>query len=144
MKQNYDCPFRKLDEILKKYADKKPGGILVDMHAEASSEKIALGFYADGRVSAVVGTHTHVPTADAKILPKGTAFVGDVGMVGAVDSVIGDDKQAIINAFLNQSKLRIEPVEEGVCQVNAVLLEIDEKTGKAKNIKRIDEEAYID
>lgn len=151
MKQNYDCPFRKLDEILKKYsafaeatADRpKPLAILVDMHAEASSEKTALGFYADGRVSAVVGTHTHVPTADAKILPKGTAFVGDVGMVGAVDSVIGDDKQAIINAFLNQSKLKIEPVEEGVCQVSAVFLEIDEKTGKVKNIKRIDEEVYI-
>lgn len=151
MKQNYDCPFRKLDEILKKYpafakaaaGKRKPQAILVDMHAEATSEKTALGFYADGRVAAVLGTHTHIPTADAKILPKGTAFVGDVGMVGALDSVIGDDKQAIIKAFLDQSKLKIEPVEEGVCQINAVILEIDEKTGKAKNIKRLDEEVYI-
>lgn len=144
MKQAYDCPFRKLDEILKKYEEKKPQAIIVDFHGEATSEKAALGFYADGRVSAVLGTHTHVATTDAKILPKSTAFVSDVGMVGARDSVIGDRKEEIISAMLNQTRLKIEPVEEGVCVINAVLIEIDENTGLSKNIKRIDEEIYID
>lgn len=144
LRQNFDCPFRKLDEILKKYSEEKPMAVLVDFHAEATSEKMAMGFYADGRVSAVLGTHTHIGTADAKILPKGTAFISDVGMVGAIDSVIGAEKEAVLEALLNQTKFRYEPVESGVCQINAVLLEIDEKTNKTNSIKRLDEEIFIE
>jgi len=88
MKEDMDCPFRKIDEILKKYSKENLSGIFVDFHAEVTSENVAFGFYVDGRVSAVVGTHTHIPTADNKILPQGTAYVTDVGMVGARDSVL--------------------------------------------------------
>lgn len=141
LRQNFDCPFRKLDEILDEH---KPTAVLIDFHAEATSEKNVLGFYADGRVSAVVGTHTHVGTTDAKILPQGTAFVTDVGMVGAVNSVIGDEKESVLDSILHQTKFKLEPVESGPCQIGAVLIEIDEKTNKAKSIKRIDEELYIE
>lgn len=142
--QNFDCPFRKLDEILEKYKDLKPQAIVVDFHAEATSEKAALGFYADGRVSAVLGTHTHIGTIDAKILKGGEAFISDVGMVGAADSMLGDEKGPIIDSFLKQTGFKLEPVESGVCAIGAVLLEIDKKTGKTKSIKRIDEEIYIE
>src|SRR3989344_927565 len=89
MKMDYDCPFRSLDSILEKHKNEKFAAIMVDFHAEATSEKIAFGWYADGRVSAVLGTHTHVPTCDHWIMPKGTAFVSDAGMVGTQNSVIG-------------------------------------------------------
>lgn len=148
LRQHFDCPFRKLDEILEKYSPPAGGNksqtILIDFHAEATSEKMAMGWHTDGRVSAVIGTHTHIGTIDAKILPKGTAFVTDVGMVGAADSIIGDEKEGVLDALLHQTKFKLEPVESGPCQIGAVLIEIDEKTGKAKSIKRIDEELYIE
>jgi metallophosphoesterase (TIGR00282 family) len=142
-REQFDCPFRKIDEILEEYKNEKLNGIVIDFHAEATSEKVALGWHTDGRVSAVIGTHTHVPTADPKILPEGTAHITDAGMVGAKDSIIGDDKTNILKRFLTQIPYPLEVPEEGICQVNAMLLEIDTKTGKAKSIKRIDEEVRV-
>ena len=105
--------------------------IIVDMHAEATSEKAAMGWYLDGRVSAVIGTHTHVATADARILPKGTAFVTDVGMVGPRDSIIGMEVEPIVERFLTQLPTRFSPVETGPAIFNSVLLDIDEASGRA-------------
>jgi metallophosphoesterase (TIGR00282 family) len=143
LRENFDCPFRKLDSILEENKNERLNGIIVDFHAEATSEKVALGYYADGRISAVVGTHTHVPTADERILPKGTAHISDVGMVGAKNSIIGDKTEDIIKRFIYQMPYPFEPIEEGTCQINAVLIEIDSKTGKAIKIERIDREVEI-
>ncbi len=133
-------PFTTVDKILDEYKDEKLTGILVDFHAEATSEKVAMGWYLDGRVSAVLGTHTHVPTADFRVLPKGTAFVSDVGMVGARDGVLGVKKEIIVNRFLNpEIRESFEWVEKGPTVFNSVLVEIDEKNGKAKSIRRVDE-----
>ena len=143
MKGDFDCPFRKIDEILSKIGKKKISGIIVDFHAEASSEKTAFGWYVDGRVTAVVGTHTHVPTADAKILPNGTAFVSDLGMVGATDSVIGDTKEPIIQAFLNQKNAPIDVPEEGEVEIDGVLIEFDPQTAKATKIIRVDRKVIV-
>lgn len=130
-----DCPFRViLSEITQ--IREKTKNIIVDMHAEATSEKIAMGWYLDGKVSAVIGTHTHVQTADERILPEGTAYITDVGMTGPRDSVIGVKKELIIKKFLTQIPLRFE-VAKGVGQLCGVLVEIDTFTGKAKNITRI-------
>ena len=96
---NYDCPFRAMDQLLAGFRNKY-SIIIVDFHAEATSEKMAMGRYLDGRVSAVVGTHTHVGTIDAKVFPKGTAHITDIGMTGPVDSIIGDDIQTVLNRFL--------------------------------------------
>jgi metallophosphoesterase (TIGR00282 family) len=131
-----DCPFRTMDRLLEEFQDKPPV-VVVDFHAEATSEKNALGFYLDGRVSAVLGTHTHVGTVDAKILPKGTAFVTDIGMVGPADSVIGDDAESVIHRFLTQMPHRLS-VGEGANLFNSVLIEIDQGTGRAMSIIRID------
>jgi 2',3'-cyclic-nucleotide 2'-phosphodiesterase len=128
-----DDPFRVADELLKQVTAKV---IFVDVHAEATSEKVALGFYLDGRVTAVVGTHTHVPTADERILPKGTAFQTDVGMTGPYDSVIGVQKELIINRFLTNLPARFEPAT-GDVKLCAVMVECDEKTGRASSILRI-------
>lgn len=136
--EEFSCPFKKIDEILKKVDLQNLAGIIVDFHAEATSEKVAFGWHVDGRVSAVLGTHTHVPTADAKILPHGTAYVSDVGMVGAVDSVIGDTKETVLESFLTDKPHRVEIPEEGEVEINSVLLEIDPKTKKAVSIKRVD------
>src|SRR5690606_23060175 len=100
--------------------------IFVDFHAETTSEKVALGWHLDGRVSCVVGSHTHVPTADARILPDGTAYISDVGMVGPKDSVIGVDKDVIVKRFVTGEKIGFRYAEEGVCMINAVLLETGE------------------
>lgn len=143
MKMNYDCPFRTADALLKKYERKKIHATIVDFHAEASSEKNAMGWHLDGRVSAVLGTHTHIPTADAKILPQGTAYVSDTGMVGAKDSVIGVKKDAALRGFLTQIPQLLEPLEEGMCLINSVLLEINPKTQKAISIKRLDKEIDV-
>ena len=137
MAEDFDCPFRKFDEIFEKYKSEDIC-LIVDFHAEATSEKVAMGLYLDGRASAVIGTHTHVPTADTQILPKGTAFVSDVGMVGAADSVIGVDKKNILTMFLTQLPLRHELPEEGKVAVNSVFFEIDLKSRKAKKIERTD------
>jgi metallophosphoesterase (TIGR00282 family) len=130
-----DCPFRAIDQLLTE-SEHKSIPIIVDFHAEATSEKVAMGRYLDGRVSAVLGTHTHVGTADARILPGGTAYVTDIGMVGPIDSVIGDDPDSVINRFLTQIPTRLS-VGKGKVSFDAILVEVDEKTGKALDIKRI-------
>jgi len=135
-----DCPFRAMDQLLVEF-EHKSIPIIVDFHAEATSEKVAMGRYVDGRVSAVVGTHTHVGTADARILPGGTAYVTDIGMVGPRDSVIGDDTDSVIKRFLTQIPSRLS-VGKGDVSLDAILVEVDEKTGKAVDIRRIQELVY--
>ena len=138
IEEKVSSPFKALEKILKKYKDCKI--IIVDFHAEATSEKVALAQYFDGQVSAVLGTHTHVPTCDQKVLSEGTAFVADVGLIGYYDSVIGANKEQIFNLFLGKGKSskKHDLPDYGQCQFNAVYLEIDEKSGKATKIKRLD------
>ncbi len=133
-----DCPFRGADDALANIRDCDI--IIVDMHAEATSEKAAMAWYLDGRVSAVIGSHTHIPTADARVLPKGTAFVTDVGMVGSRDSILGVVKQPVIDAFLNQLPTRFTTDEHGPVVFNSVLIQVDEASGRATGIQRIDHE----
>ena len=134
-----DPPFRIVQEEIKLLKESTPI-IVVDMHAEATSEKVAMGWFLDGEVSAVLGTHTHIQTADEHILPKGTAYITDVGMTGPYDSVIGRKKDKIIETFLTGMPTRFELGTEDI-ELDAALLEIDEKTGKALSIKRIREKA---
>jgi 2',3'-cyclic-nucleotide 2'-phosphodiesterase len=135
---NYDCPFRSAEKIVEELKNKVQI-IIVDMHGEITSEKVALGWYLDGRVSAVIGTHTHVPTADERILPGGTAYITDVGLTGSLDSVIGVKKEMIIKRFLTQMPVRFEEATANVVLAGAII-DIDEKTGKAISIKRIKKE----
>jgi len=129
-----DCPFRTADrELAELPASCKIR--IVDMHAEASSEKIAMGWYIDGRATAVIGTHTHVPTADERVLPQGTAYITDVGMTGPYDSVIGITKETILQKFLTQMPARFEPAE-GDARLCAVLIQADADTGRAMSIER--------
>ena len=139
---NFDCPFRAMDQLLEELTDNRPPVIIVDFHAEATSEKVAMGWHLDGRVSAVLGTHTHVGTVDARLLPKGTASITDVGMIGPIDSVIGDDTDTVLRRFLTQIPHRIS-VGKGSVLLNSVLVEIEEATGRAKNISRIDREIEL-
>jgi metallophosphoesterase (TIGR00282 family) len=139
MKRDFDCPFRALDQILEQTRHENLSAIIVDFHAEATSEKYALGFYADGRVSAVLGTHTHVATNDLRILDGGTAYISDVGMVGPYDSVIGVKKEIIIRSFLTQMPVKHEPETSGKMVFNSVLLEIDEKTKKTISARHLQE-----
>ena len=132
---HFDCPFRAMDDLLAKFEGKSMP-IIVDFHAEATSEKVAMGRYLDGRVSAVLGTHTHVGTIDAQILPGGTAYVTDIGMVGPIDSVIGDDPDSVIKRFLTQMPSRLS-VGKGKVRFDAILVEIDTDTARATDIKRI-------
>jgi len=143
MKNQYDCPFRAADEILGEYKNENLSAIIVDFHAEATSEKNGLAQYLDGRASAVLGTHTHVGTDDWQILPGGTAYLTDIGMVGAKDSILGVKKEGIIKTFLTQISETHEIPEEGTCLVNAVYLEINPKTAKAVKIKKIKEEVEV-
>ena len=136
---NFDCPFRAMDSLLSGL-DKKPPVIIVDFHAEATSEKIALGRYLDGRVSAVLGTHTHVGTIDTQILAGGTAYVTDIGMTGPTDSIIGDDPEAVMRRFLTIMPHTLS-VGKGNPVLNAVMVTIDDGTGKATSIERITREA---
>src|SRR5246500_1916995 len=130
-----DDPFRKADEELAKLpAD--VAFVLVDMHAETTSEKIALGWYLDGRVTAVVGTHTHIPTADERVLPQGTAYITDVGMTGPYDSVIGIKKELILERFLTNMPIRFEPAT-GDPRLCAVVIDADETSGLARSIERV-------
>ncbi len=130
-----DCPFRTADrELARIPADVK--AVLVDMHAETTSEKEAMGWYLDGRVSAVIGTHTHVATADEQVLSRGTAYITDVGMTGPHDSVIGMEKAAILKRFLDGLPARFEVAADDV-QMNCVLLDVDEATGRARSIERV-------
>ena len=135
MPGNLDCPFHKVDEILTKIKNRVKA-LVVDFHAEATSEKIAFGLYLDGRVSAVCGTHTHVQTADEKILPGGTAYISDIGMTGPAESVIGVKAGLVIEKFLTQLPRRFE-VAPGLYQFNAVVIEINAQTGESGSIVRI-------
>lgn len=128
-----DDPFRVADELIAKLKEKI---IFVDLHAEATSEKIALGWYLDGRVTAVIGTHTHVPTADERVLPGGTAYITDVGMTGPYEGVIGVKKEQIIGRFLNNMPVRFEPAT-GDTRLCAVVVEADDASGKARSIERL-------
>ena len=138
--ESIDCPSRAADALLK--SAERP--VVVDMHAEATSEKQAMGWYLDGRVAAVFGSHTHVPTADARLLSEGTAYVSDAGMCGARDSVIGFEVAAVQRRFLSQLPTRL-PVEEkaNVLVFNSVLVDLDEATGRARSIQRVDREHEI-
>ncbi len=135
--KNLDCPFRTADRVLEELSGQAKV-VLVDFHAEATSEKQALGHYLDGRVSAVVGTHTHVQTADEKILSGGTGYLTDAGMTGAQDAVIGNQKEPALERFLTQMPVRLEVAKKDplLC---AVLLAVDEETGRCQAIERIQE-----
>ena len=135
MASDYDDPFRAVDEALKGIPAEQ--FVLVDVHAEATSEKQGMGWYLDGRVTAVVGTHTHVPTADTRVLPRGTAYCTDAGMCGARDSVIGDEIEAVLSRFLTQMPTRLPPAK-GVAQLNGLLIEADDATKRALSITRHD------
>jgi hypothetical protein len=131
--QTIDCPFKALDAAIEAVSE-ETNIILVDFHAEATGEKMALGYYADGRVSAVLGTHTHIQTADAQILPRGTAYITDVGMTGPSMSVLGMKIDVALNRFLLQTAHKYE-LGEGETRISGVVLEIDETTGRAQSIK---------
>jgi 2',3'-cyclic-nucleotide 2'-phosphodiesterase len=128
-----DDPFRVADELLKTIKAKV---VFVDFHAEATSEKMSMGWYLDGRVTTVVGTHTHVPTADERVLPGGTAYITDVGMTGPYDSVIGVKKEQIVTRFLNNMPVRFEAATADV-RLCAVVVDCDEVTGRARKIQRL-------
>jgi len=133
-----DCPFKVADEIIKNNSD-GVDAIIIDFHSEATSEKKALGFYLNSRVSAVLGTHTHIQTADEEILDGGTAFISDVGMVGPKDSILGCKKEVVINQMLTQIPFRYEISDDDSILVNAVIVEINNGSGKAVKIERINE-----
>ena len=133
-----DCPFRAMDELLKRGTEFLGKIILVDLHAEATSEKIAMGWHLDGRVSAVVGTHTHVQTADETILPQGTAYITDLGMTGPKKSVIGRDIKSVLGKFVTGMPHSFE-IATGDVRCEGLLVTVDEKTGLATKVKRIQE-----
>lgn len=130
-----DCPFRTADTEIE-YVKAETPIILVDLHAEATSEKMAMGWYLDGRASAVLGTHTHVQTADERVLPEGTAYISDVGMTGPFDSIIGVRKELALKRFLTQMPARFTPAE-GDVWLNGALVEVDAETGRALAIERL-------
>ena len=130
-----DCPFQKIDEILDELKN-ECNIIILDFHAETTSEKLAIANYIDGRVSAVVGTHTHVQTADERLLPKGTAYISDLGMVGPIDSILGVKKELIIEKFLTCLPVKFD-IPDTACEFGAVILEIDDETDKPVRIERV-------
>jgi metallophosphoesterase (TIGR00282 family) len=130
-----DCPFRRADEIVAELRRETPV-IVVDMHAEATSESLAMGWYLDGRVSAVVGTHRHVQTADERILPRGTAYITDLGLTGPTDGVIGVDRDQIIQRFLTQMPIRFETAK-GPAALCGVVVTVDPESGRASDIRRL-------
>src|SRR5690625_14506 len=131
-----DDPFRLADQLIAE-AKKRTSIIFIDFHAEATSEKLALGWYLDGQASAVVGTHTHVQTADNRILDQGTAYITDVGMTGPYDGLIGTDRAAVIKRFLTQLPVRFNETKVGKSQLSGVVIDIDQNTGLSKKIERI-------
>ena len=130
-----DCPFRAADQIIPVLKKKTPV-IIIDFHAEATSEKNALGWYVDGQVTAVIGTHTHIQTADEKVFPKGTAFITDVGMTGPRDSILGVKVEQVLDKLIGLRPVRFE-VAGGALMLNAVSIEVDERSGRAQEIRRI-------
>ena len=137
MPNHVEDPFRCADELLENHGRLSPV-IIVDMHGEATSEKTAMGWYLDGRASVVYGTHTHVPTADERILPNGTAYITDVGMCGPLDSVIGMEREIVIQGFLTQLPRQFEVAKDNVA-LQGVITDIDEKNGRAREIRRLRE-----
>ena len=138
----FDSPFAVVDDLLAGgFGEGKP--VVVDFHAEATSEKAALAWHLDGRVAAVVGTHTHVPTADCKVLPGGTGFVSDLGMVGAVDSILGVETEGSLNRFLSGYRHRMKPVRTGLMNFNSVLIDVDDSTGLATSVERVDRQIEV-
>lgn len=135
MPNHVEDPFRCVDELLQNHGRLSPV-IIVDMHGEATSEKTAMGWYLDGRASVVYGTHTHVPTADERILPHGTAYITDVGMCGPLDSVIGMEREVVIQGFLTQLPRQFEVAKDNVA-LQGIVADIDEKTGRAREIRRL-------
>jgi 2',3'-cyclic-nucleotide 2'-phosphodiesterase len=135
MPNHVDDPFRCVDRILREHGQHTPV-VIVDMHAEATSEKNAMGWYLDGRASAVFGTHTHIQTADERILPGGTAFITDVGMCGPFDSIIGIERELVIEGFLSQLPRRFEVAETNIV-LQGVVVSVDEKSGRASDIRRL-------
>jgi hypothetical protein len=134
MPNHVEDPFRCVDELLQNHGRLSPV-IIVDMHGEATSEKTAMGWYLDGRASVVYGTHTHVPTADERILPNGTAYITDVGMCGPLDSVIGMEREVVIQGFLTQLPRQFEVAKDNVA-LQGIITDIDEKNGRAREIRR--------
>ncbi len=135
-----NCPFRTVDKILNKVENKEIKAVIIDFHAESTSEKQALGYYLDGRISALVGTHTHVPTADPRLLPKGTAYITDAGMTGPRNSVLGVEPEIITKKLTTPYPQRFEWVKTGQAIFNSVIIETESKF-KAKSIKRNDYQA---
>ncbi|MEO7651247.1 MAG: TIGR00282 family metallophosphoesterase [Bryobacteraceae bacterium] len=129
-----DCPFRTIDQLIDSI-DPAIKVRFVDFHAEVTSEKMAMGWHLDGRVSAMVGTHTHIPTADSRILPGGTAYQTDAGMTGPYDSVIGVEKEPILKRFLTSMPVRMEAAK-GSVELHSVIVDVDEQTGRARAIRR--------
>jgi len=141
-KENFDCPFRAMEKIIAEAKKKKIKHIIVDLHAEATSEKTTMGRYFDGQISLLIGTHTHIPTSDEQILPKGTGYITDAGMSGYKDGSLGVALPEVIEQFLYQTPQRFELPEEGNCVVNAVFAIIDEK-GRCEKIERLIKEIEI-
>jgi metallophosphoesterase (TIGR00282 family) len=139
-KESHGSPFSAADLILSNHKEKV---VLVDFHADATGEKAVLGYYLDGRVSALLGTNTHVPTADAQILPKGSAFITDVGMTGPIESTLGADLEGFLKAELGEGKARYK-VAAGPVMFRSVLLDIDEKTGHARGIELLQYRVDVD
>ena len=132
-----DCPFRTADRIIEEVS-KQTNIIFIDFHAEATSEKVALGWYLDGKISCLAGTHTHIPTRDYRILPNGSAYITDVGMAGSHDSVIGVNKEPVIERFLSQLPTKFKPATEDIW-VQGIIVTIDPETGKSTDIIPVDE-----
>lgn len=135
MREQLSCPFRAVESALT-YLKSKTSVILVDMHAETTSEKMGIAWHFDGKVSAVVGTHTHVQTADERVLPQGTAFITDLGMAGAYNSMIGMKKEIIIQTILTQMPRRFEVENEGPAVISGVVIDVDVESGNAQHIER--------
>jgi 2',3'-cyclic-nucleotide 2'-phosphodiesterase len=138
MRYNVNCPFKEFDKIVEEIG-KEASVIVVDMHAETTSEKVAFGHYADGRASIVFGTHTHIQTADETILPRKTAYITDLGMTGPYDSVIGQNKEKIIARFLTSMPHKFEVAQDGV-RLSGIVVDVDESTGRARSIARVHRE----
>lgn len=146
MREHVSCPFRAADSILT-YLKHKTNIIFVDFHAEATSEKIGMGLYLDGRISGIVGTHTHIQTADERILPNGTGYITDLGMAGSLNSMIGMKKEPILQNFLTQMPQRFEVDKRGPFVMSGVWMEVDTSTGKTVAIERVrivDTEMQVD
>lgn len=136
MREHVDCPFKTMDSLLS-FVKHKADVVVVDFHAEATAEKAALAYYLDGKVSAVVGTHTHVQTSDERILPNGTAFITDLGMCGAVHSMIGMEKESVIERFISQMPTRFHVETNPPIMLNGAVISVDVSSGKAQSIDRI-------